>query len=176
MAATCSPSSPCPRAERARWCPRWSMTCPRGCARPKSESNARRRGRSEPAAALAVAADAGRCPEAQFCSDQANDQAKCAEPEFPRHRDQTLCSNHDARTGFVQLGAHWLIAMRRKSGCVGRPHTVVRTGWNRLRRSQRTRAVDTAGLFLGVLAACVVRVDGVRFKPEQLGYLLDHDV
>ena len=34
---------------------------------------------------------------------------------LPRMKgDQTLCSNHDARTVFVQLGAHWLIAMCRK--------------------------------------------------------------
>src|SRR5262245_7146998 len=38
----------------------------------------------------------------------------CAEPDFPTSRDQTLCGKHDAGTVFVQLDAHWLIAMRRK--------------------------------------------------------------
>lgn len=35
---------------------------------------------------------------------------------------------------------------------------------------------DTAASVVGVLAACIMRVNGVRFEPEQLGHFLDHDV
>ena len=38
----------------------------------------------------------------------------CVEPDFSIHRDQALCTDHDVAAVFVQLGAHWLIAHRRK--------------------------------------------------------------
>jgi hypothetical protein len=38
----------------------------------------------------------------------------CIEPDFSTDRDQALCRDRDAGAVFVQLGAHWLIAIRRK--------------------------------------------------------------
>jgi hypothetical protein len=38
----------------------------------------------------------------------------CAEPDLSISGDRTLCAKHDAATGFLKLGAHWLITTCRK--------------------------------------------------------------